>query len=85
MKLRGFQQQTDSIAPCLLPGKYGYLGAWCQADSATECLAVRSLLHLRYADGQEEIVASHATNWKAREGPVRTDDYYCEFKKKPIF
>jgi hypothetical protein len=57
-------------------GKYGYLGAWCQADSAVECLAVRALLHLRYADGQEEIIGTKATEWKAREGPVRTDDYY---------
>jgi alpha-L-rhamnosidase len=57
-------------------GKYGYLGAWCQADSAMECLAFRLLLHVRYGDGTEEIIGSEATGWKAREGPVRSDDYY---------
>ena len=67
---------SNALGMMVGSGKYGYLGAWCQADSAVECLAFRSLLHLRYADGREDIIGSQAESWKAREGPVRTDDYY---------
>lgn len=67
---------SNALGMMVGSGKYGYLGAWCQADSAVDCLAFRSLLHLRYADGHEDIIGSHAGSWKAREGPVRTDDYY---------
>ena len=52
------------------------LGAWCNKDSALECVTFRSLLHVRFANGAEEIRGSKASSWKAREGPVLRDDYY---------
>ena len=47
---------SNALGMMVGTGKYGYLGAWCQKDSAVECTAFRSLLHVWHADGSEELI-----------------------------
>jgi len=68
------QEHENAIGVILGDGWYrGKLGAFSQRNTYDERLALLVQLHIRYADGHEQLVLSDE-GWKATTGPILSSD-----------